>query len=157
MEKKSHLNQIKRLAEQCHISRVQVDEAETELARLKLGIAGTNIRNITPEQIVISLCLKRGEDREEIERLKSLIDGVDSYRRILPNNHVKSDSEDISRNNKNKNNTRETKVSFINDVYSHEKDVENLKGKPLTTEAARLAPPTTVSICADCAIGKSKK
>ena len=134
MEKKSHLNQIKRLAEQCHISRIQVDEAETELARLKLGIAGTNIRNITPEQIVISLCLKRGEDREEIERLKSLIDGVDSYRRILPNNHVKSDSEDISRNNKNKNSTRETKVSFINDVYSHEKDVENLKGKPLTTE-----------------------
>ena len=40
MEKKSHLNQIKRLAEQCHISRIQVDEAETELARLKLGIAG---------------------------------------------------------------------------------------------------------------------
>ena len=49
--------------------------------------------------------MKRGEDREEIERLKSLIDGVDGYRRILPNNHVKSDSEDISRNNKNINGT----------------------------------------------------
>ena len=132
VEKKNHMNQINRLAEQCRVCRSQADDAESELTRLKLGIAGTNIRHITPEQIVISLCLKRGEDREEINKLKSLVDGVDSYRRMLPENTDNSNTRKSA--DKSRSGNSNSASSLVKDVYSHEKDIEILKGKNLTTE-----------------------
>ena len=81
---------------------------------------------------MISLCLKRGEDREEINKLKSLVDGVDSYRRMLSENTDNSNTRKSA--DKSRSGNSNSASSLVKDVYSHEKDIEILKGKNLTTE-----------------------
>jgi chromosome segregation ATPase len=83
-QSRTYSEQMKVANERSRLSRMEVDGVRKELSRLKIGVAGTNITNVSAEQIIISLCIKRGEDREEIKRLNSTLDGLDSYKRVLP-------------------------------------------------------------------------
>ena len=114
-ESKSLVDQINDANERSRASRAEVDKLRKELSRLKLGIAGTNINKVTPEQIIISLCLKRGEDRLTISRLQSNLDGVGSYKRVLP-----AGTKDSG--------------PIVDAVRKHTEDVRALMGGSLTAE-----------------------